>query len=133
MTPEITGLDHVQIAIPVGGEPAARAFYGSLLGLTEVEKPRPLAARGGCWFTGNGIVLHLGTDSDFRPARKAHVALLVNDLRALQRKLDAAGVTTRDDEVDIGVRRFYADDPFGNRLELIDVADAGFTERPPGH
>ena len=128
----IVGLDHVQISIPAGGEPAARAFYGGLLGLSEVEKPRALAARGGCWFVGDGLSIHLGTESGFQPARKAHAALLARDLGALRRRLDEAGATTRDDDVDIGVRRFYVEDPFGNRLELVDAADAGFTGRATG-
>jgi catechol 2,3-dioxygenase-like lactoylglutathione lyase family enzyme len=128
-TGSTVGLDHVQIAIPTGGEDAARRFYGGLLGLAEVVKPAPLAVRGGCWFVGNGMALHLGTDDDFRPARKAHVALLVGDLDGLRRGLDAAGVATRDDDAPIGVRRFYADDPFGNRLELVDRRDGGFTDR----
>ncbi len=125
----IVGLDHVQIAIPVRGEEAARRFYGDLLGLIEVAKPEPLAARGGCWFVGEALALHLGAEADFRPARKAHVGFLVEDLAGLRRALEAAGVTTRDDEASIGVRRFYADDPFGNRLELIDARDRDFSNR----
>ena len=125
----IVGLDHVLVAIPVGGEEAARRFYGGLLGLTEVPKPEPLDARGGCWFVGDGVALHLGAEAAFRPARKAHVGLLVDDLDGLRRALEGAGVTTREDEASIGVRRFYADDPFGNRLELIDARDRGFTDR----
>ena len=125
----ILGLDHVLVAIPVGGEEAARRFYGDLLGLTEVPRPEPLAARGGCWFVGEGVALHLGVEAEFRPARKAHVALLAADLEGFRRALEGAGVATRDDEAAIGVRRFYADDPFGNRLELIDARDRGFTDR----
>lgn len=132
----ITGLDHVQIAMPAGCEDAARAFYGTLLGLTEVPKPQALAARGGCWFTGTGagagVAIHLGVEADFRPARKAHVALLVDDLAGLRETLEAAGVTTVDDPAEIGVRRFHAFDPFGNRLELVDHRDAGFTRTAPG-
>jgi catechol 2,3-dioxygenase-like lactoylglutathione lyase family enzyme len=127
----IVGLDHVQVSMPVGGEPAARAFYGGLLGLTEVEKPRALAPRGGCWFVGEGVAIHLGTGSGFRPARKAHVALVVRAMPAFRRRLEEAGVATRDDDTDLGVARCYAEDPFGNRLELVDAADAGFTERSP--
>lgn len=126
---EIVGLDHVQVAIPTGGEDEARRFYGSLLGLTEVPKPAALAGRGGCWFVGAGVALHLGIEADFRPAHKSHVALLVDVLDGLRSTLEAAGVTTEDDDAKIGVRRFYAFDPFGNRLELIDRRDAGFTER----
>lgn len=123
----IVGLDHVQLAMPAGGEEAARAFYAGLLGLTEVAKPAPLAGRGGCWFTGGGVSIHLGAEADFAPARRAHPALIVSDLAALRSRLEAAGVAPRDDDVDIGVRRFYATDPFGNRLELVDARDAGFT------
>ena len=125
----LVGLDHVQLAIPAGGEDEARRFYGSLLGLTEVPKPAPLAGRGGCWFVGPGVAVHLGVEEDFRPARKAHVALLVDDLEGLRSALDAAGTETKDDDAPIGVRRFYAFDPFGNRLELVDRRDAGFTDR----
>lgn len=130
---EVVGLDHVQLAMPAGGEDAARTFYGGLLGLTEVPKPAPLAARGGCWFVGagagSGVAIHLGVDADFMPARKAHVALLVDDLAGLRATLDDAGANTIDDDSPFGVRRFYAFDPFGNRLELVDARDAGFTTR----
>lgn len=127
---EVVGLDHVQIAMPVGGEGSARSFYGDLLGLAEVPKPTSLADRGGCWFVGPGVALHLGVEADFGPARKAHVALIVDDLAGLRSALDAAGATTKDDDAPIGVRRFYAFDPFGNRLELVDGRDAGFTASP---
>lgn len=135
----IVGIDHVQLTMPAGGEDAARAFYGGLLGLGEVPKPGPLAGRGGCWFVGPrgdasgderaSFSLHLGAEADFRPARKAHVALLVEDLDGLRATLDAAGTPTIDDDAPIGVRRFYTFDPFGNRLELVDRRDAGFSER----
>ena len=127
--PELIGIDHVQLAIPEGGEDAARAFYGTLLGLREVPKPAALAARGGCWFAGPGIAIHLGIETPFRPARKAHIAYLVRDLGRLRETLQAAGVTIDDDPADIGVRRFHAFDPFGNRLELVDARDEGFTTR----
>ena len=131
----IVGIDHVQLTMPAGGEDAARDFYGVLLGLREVPKPGPLAGRGGCWFVGvdagggPSFSLHLGAEGDFRPARKAHPALLVDDMDGLRATLDAAGATTVDDDAPIGVRRFYALDPFGNRLELVDRRDAGFSER----
>ncbi len=127
--PLISGLDHVQIAMPSGGEEAAREFYGGVLGLTEAPKPAALAGRGGCWFVGPGAALHLGVEADFRPARKAHVALLVEDLDGLRSRLDAAGIPTTPEDAAIGVRRFYAYDPFGNPLELVDRRDAGFTDR----
>jgi catechol 2,3-dioxygenase-like lactoylglutathione lyase family enzyme len=129
MPVRLAGLDHVQLAIPAGGEDAARRFYGELLGLTEVPKPPALAARGGCWFTGPGLHLHLGVEDPFRPATKAHPGLLVEDLDAARAALETAGVPTRDDDAGLPVRRFYAEDPFGNRLELIDVQDRGFTDR----
>jgi catechol 2,3-dioxygenase-like lactoylglutathione lyase family enzyme len=125
----VVGLDHVLISIPAGGEEAVRDFYGGLLGLTEVPKPAPLAVAGGCWLVGPGVALHFGVEAPFTPARKAHVALLVDDLAGLRSVLDAAGVTTFEDDRDIGVRRFYAYDPFGNRLELVDARDGGFTHR----
>ena len=129
MSIEIEGVDHVQLAIPAGREDEARRFYGGVLGLTEVRKPEPLAARGGCWFVGAGIHLHLGVEEPFRPATKAHPGLLVTDLVAARAALQSAGVTVREDDVEIGVDRFYASDPFGNRLEFIAAADRGFTDR----
>jgi catechol 2,3-dioxygenase-like lactoylglutathione lyase family enzyme len=125
---QIVGLDHLQLAIPAGGEPEARAFYGQLLGLTEVAKPAPLAARGGCWFAGAGLQIHLGVEQPFAPARKAHPALLVADLEACRERLLAAGIPLTPDETLPHVRRFYAADPFGNRIEFIQDGD-GFSQR----
>lgn len=119
MTPRLVRLDHVQLAMPKGGEPEAVAFYVGLLGLTEVPKPPVLAARGGCWFEGD-VVVHLGVDPAFVPAKKAHPAFVVDDLDALATTLAAAGATVTDDDALEGVRRAYVDDPFGNRIELID-------------
>lgn len=118
-TSVIVGIDHVQVAIPPGGEDEARRFYGELLGMTEVPKPPALAGRGGCWFTSGAAVLHLGVEEPFAAARKAHPAFLVTDLDALQRSLEAAGaVCVRTDGELPGVRRFHTTDPFGNRLEF---------------
>ena len=115
----ITGLDHVQIAMPRGAEGAARAFYAELLGMTERPKPPVLAARGGCWFTSGAAVLHLGVEEPFSPARKAHPAFLAEDIGALQATLTAAGYAcVRSDGEVPGVRRFHTHDPFGNRVEF---------------
>lgn len=89
----ITGLDHVQVAIPVGGEPVARDYYGAVLGMDEIPKPEALAARGGCWFTSGNAVLHLGVEEPFAPAKKAHPAFLVSDLDALAAVLEAGGAS----------------------------------------
>ena len=83
----IVGYDHVQVAIPAGGEAAARAFYGGLLGMTEVAKPESLAGRGGCWFAAGTAVLHLGVEEPFAPARKAHPAFTVDELEVLVARL----------------------------------------------
>ena len=115
----LLGIDHVQLAMPPGGEPAARAFYAGLLGLTEVPKPEVLAARGGCWFEAPGVKIHLGVEADFRAAKKAHPALLVADLDALADRLDAAAVPLRWDTDQPELHRCHIDDPFGNRIELI--------------
>lgn len=125
----IRGLDHVQVAMPRGGEEQARAFYGGLLGMREVAKPAPLAARGGCWFEAQGAQIHLGVDEPFAPARKAHPALIVADLDALVARLRAAGAALKeDDAAELWRRRIYASDPFGNRIELIADGD-GFMQR----
>ena len=114
----ITGIDHVQVAAPPGCEAEARAFYGALLGLSEVSKPAALAARGGVWFG----VLHVGITPEFVPAAKAHPALRVTDLEVLADRLVEAGVEVRWDDEIPGVARFYADDPWGNRLEFVGAA-----------
>ena len=112
-------LHHVQLAIPAGGEPVSRAFWGGVLGLAELEKPPVLAARGGCWFRGGGLEVHLGVEADFSPARKAHPGILVTDLRALAARLTSADVEVTWDGEFPGHDRFYAADPFGNRLEFL--------------
>lgn len=115
----ITGLDHVQLAMPRGQEDAARAFYAGLLGMTEVPKPPLLAARGGCWFTAGTAALHLGVEEPFTAARKAHPGLLVEDLDTLAAKLTAAGYEcVRADGEIPGIRRFHTHDAFGNRIEF---------------
>ena len=126
----LLGLDHVQLAIPVEGEAAARSFYRDLLGLAEVEKPEPLRSRGGCWLHGPGIALHLGVEDPFTPALKAHPAFLAEDLDGLAERLRAAGRPVTWDDALAGVRRFYTSDPFGNRIELIAAADGGLSASP---
>ncbi|MGH3712547.1 MAG: VOC family protein [Micromonosporaceae bacterium] len=96
-----------------------REFYAGVLGLEEIPKPPVLAARGGCWFRGGGIELHVSPDPEFQPARKAHPGLLWDDLDALAGRLEAAGQPVRWDGDFPGMRRFYAHDPFGNRLEFL--------------
>ncbi len=120
----IEAIDHVQLAMPEGGEDVARAFYAGVLGLPETPKPPHLAARGGCWFEGPTVKVHLGVEADFRPARKAHPALLVRDLPGLVAALRGAGARVVDDEPLEGYDRVYVDDPFGNRIELMEPADA---------
>ena len=114
----VTGIDHVQVAAPAGCEPEARAFYGRLLGLEELPKPEPLAARGGCWFRAGAQELHVGVEDPFAPARKAHPGLVVDDLDAVAERLGAEGIEVRWDDAIPGSRRFHAADPFGNRLEF---------------
>ena len=117
----VIGLDHVQLAMPVGGEDVATAFYDGVLGITRVPKPAHLAARGGCWFESGDLKVHLGVDADFRPATKAHPAFIVDDVMALARAIAAAGHEVVDDEPLEGYRRVYVHDPFGNRIELMQL------------
>lgn len=115
------GLDHVQLAIPANGEGLARKFYVGLLGMSEIAKPAQLSPSG-CWFEGGNVQIHLGVDPDFKPARKAHPAVLVNDLDQLRDRLEGQGVETVRGEGLAGYRRFFAFDPFGNRLEFMEQA-----------
>jgi catechol 2,3-dioxygenase-like lactoylglutathione lyase family enzyme len=116
----IKAIDHVQLAMPAGKEEVARAFYGTILGIPEISKPSNLAKRGGCCFEKGALKIHLGVAVDFRPARKAHPALLVDDLAALKAKIENAGYTVKTDEPLEGYDRVYVDDPFGNRIELME-------------
>jgi methyltransferase (TIGR00027 family) len=118
-------LDHVQVACPPGGEDAARVFYGDLLGLVEVAKPAPLDDRGGVWFrTDDDRALHVGVDEAFEPARKAHPALAVEDPAALAERAAAAGYEVSWDEALPDTERFFVDDPFGNRVEVLRAGGA---------
>lgn len=118
----LEAVDHVQIAAPPGSEDVLRAFYGGVLGMTEEPKPPALAARGGCWFRAGAVVLHLGAEADFRPARKAHPGLRVTGLDALAARLADAGAPVARDANVPGVRRFHTEDPVGNRLEFLEPA-----------
>lgn len=119
----LQSMDHVLLAMPAGREEDARAFYQGLLGVPEVEKPANLATRGGCWFVDGCVKIHLGIEKDFRPARKAHPAFLVEDVRGLAARLTAAGCTISEDEQLAGYDRVYVYDPFGNRIELMQRLD----------
>ncbi|MFE3647168.1 MULTISPECIES: VOC family protein [unclassified Streptomyces] len=114
------GLHHVQLAIPPGAEGLCREFWGGVLGMAELAKPPALAARGGCWFRGGGLEVHLGVEEDFRPNRKAHPGILVSSLQALADRLTAHGVDVTWDDDFPGHRRFYACDRLGNRLEFLE-------------
>jgi len=117
----IVGVDHIQLAMPPGEEEKARAFYAGLLGVPERPKPAALAARGGAWFESPHVRIHLGVEKDFRPARKAHPGLLVDGLAELTAELRRGGYAVTEDPLE-DRPRIYVDDPFGNRLELIDAA-----------
>lgn len=112
-------LDHVQLAMPAGGEEQAISFYEGLLGITHVPKPPHFAQRGGCWFEDGDLKVHLGVDESFHPAAKAHPAFVVDDVRGLSAQIAAAGHRVTEDQALEGYDRVYAYDPFGNRLELM--------------
>ncbi len=120
----VSGIHHVQLAMPEGREDEAVAFYEGLLGIAHVPKPDALAARGGCWFRSGEAEVHLGVEPDFRPARKAHPGLLVLGLEELEGRLVAAGLDVTQDDLLPGFRRSYVDDPFGNRIELLEALAA---------
>jgi catechol 2,3-dioxygenase-like lactoylglutathione lyase family enzyme len=117
----IVRLDHIQLAAPKDCETAARKFYGSILGLAEIEKPESLRGRGGCWFECGNQQIHIGVEAEFRPAKKAHPAFAVRDLVVLRETLMAHAVQIVDDHSLPGTRRFFAEDPWGNRLEFLEA------------
>jgi catechol 2,3-dioxygenase-like lactoylglutathione lyase family enzyme len=116
----ITDIDHLQIAAPKGCEAEARRFFGRLLGLSEIEKPEALRPRGGCWFSVGPRQLHIGVEEPFRPAAKAHPAFSVNNIDALFGVLEQEGVRCVWDNTLASIRRFYANDPWGNRMEFTE-------------
>ncbi len=117
----ILSIHHVQLAMPANQEDSARAFYVHILGLTEIPKPAELAKRGGAWFESDQVQLHLGVENDFRPARKAHPAFMVDDLDALLEKIQIAGYEWDQSQPPLeGFKRAHVFDPFGNRIELME-------------
>jgi catechol 2,3-dioxygenase-like lactoylglutathione lyase family enzyme len=116
----IERLEHVQLAMPPGGEDRARRFYADLLGLRELRKPPNLAVDGGAWFECGELMVHLGVEDDFRPARRAHLGFLVSDLQSLAQKLRASGYDIVDAKPLEGFDRLYTSDPFGNRIEFME-------------
>ncbi|MEV8018306.1 glyoxalase [Streptomyces sp. NPDC086554] len=116
----LVAVDHVQLAAPPGSEPKLRAYYTDVLGMTEIPKPPVLAARGGCWFRAGAVELHVGVEADFRPARKAHPGLRVRGISAYAERLAARGADVLWDDTLPGHRRFYSEDPVGNRLEFLE-------------
>jgi catechol 2,3-dioxygenase-like lactoylglutathione lyase family enzyme len=117
----IVRIDHVQLAAPKGCEAAAREFYGSILGLAEIEKPPSLRERGGCWFQCGEQQIHIGVEAAFQPAKKAHPAFAVTDLGKLRESLVAHAVKITEDDSLPGTHRFFAEDPWGNRLEFLEA------------
>ena len=121
----VVGIDHVQLAMPAGGEERARSFYRDVLGLGEQPKPPAIAARAGCWFARGEVQVHLGVDPEFRPAVKAHIGLLVDGLAAIVDACRARGFAVADGEPLAGYVRAYVHDPFGNRIELMERTRKG--------
>ena len=117
----IIGVHHVQLAMPAGGEDVARHFYSQLLEIPEVQKPAELAKRGGVWFETAVVRVHLGVEADFRAAKKAHPGLLVENLESLVARLRDAGFAVASGEPLAGYNHIYVNDPFGNRLELLEA------------
>lgn len=125
----VVALDHVQLAMPPGREDDARQFWADTLGLTETFKPPPLDRRGGCWFEGPGVVIHVGVEPAFSPQRKAHPGLVVRNLDLAREILRSHGFDViEDDHAPAGVSRIYTADPFGNRVELLGPT-SGFAGR----
>lgn len=121
----IIDIHHIQLAMPPGEEESARLFYIRILGFEETPKPSNLVKRGGVWFRSNSVQLHLGIEADFRPAKKAHPAFVVDDLQTIEKRCTANGYSVTRDEPFPGYDRIYVTDPFGNRIELLQKSSAG--------
>jgi catechol 2,3-dioxygenase-like lactoylglutathione lyase family enzyme len=117
-------LDHVQVCIPRGTEAEARAFYGRLLDLEEIEKPDVLKANGGMWYAVADIQLHVGAEDVVAPSKR-HPAFEVEDAAGVRAYLEQHDVKTKDEPDIPGVlHRFSLFDPFGNRIELLEKTAA---------
>src|SRR5262249_39674559 len=117
---KIQSIDHVQLAMPPGQEERAREFFIGILGFEEVAKPEALAGRGGAWFKSGGANIHVGAENEFRPATKAHPALVVEGLDEIIRRCESARLPVVPAEEFGGWRRVHISDPFGNRIELME-------------
>lgn len=115
----VIGIDHVQLAMPAGREEEARAFYRDILGIPERPKPADMANRGGCWFENAAVKVHIGVDKDFRAAGKAHPGLLVDNLSVIAERCREKGLVTMQAPAIEGYDHIYVNDPFGNRIELL--------------
>jgi catechol 2,3-dioxygenase-like lactoylglutathione lyase family enzyme len=118
----LVGLHHVQLAMPAGEEEAARLFYGTVLGLSEIPRPPALSPDGGVWFVRGDLEVHLGVEERFSPAVKAHPAFLVERIEDVRARIEGAGYRVTDTVQLEGFHRIYVRDPFGNRVELIEPA-----------
>ena len=116
----VTGVDHVQLAMPAGGEEQARVFYRDVLGVPERPRPKDMAGRGGCWFESASVKLHLGVDKNFRAATKAHPGLMVSGLASIIEQCRQRGLEVNEAPPFGGCTRVFVHDPFGNRLELME-------------
>ena len=116
----IKRVDHIQLAAPIGSEDEARSFFQGVLSLNEVEKPHELKKNGGVWFSNGHIHIHVGIEEPFAPAKKAHPAFEVSDIEALASQITGKGVDIKYDDRLPGAKRFYVNDPFGNRLEFLE-------------
>ncbi|MCH2156261.1 MAG: hypothetical protein MK080_09685 [Opitutales bacterium] len=121
-------LDHLQLAMPAGEEEKARRFFAGVFGMSEQQKPEPLASRGGCWFRKGSVILHIGVDTPFVPQQKAHPAFIVEDLDSIERALKERGHRVVWDDSLPNRKRFYTEDPFGNRIEILQEGD-GFSQK----
>lgn len=122
MAHQIVGIDHVQLAAPEGSEEVARRFFADILGLLEIPKPENLRKRGGVWFRCGNQSLHIGIEAPFAPAKKAHPAFLVQNLDELHQRLLLHDVEVKADQSIPGVQRIFVNDPFGNRIELMELS-----------
>ena len=115
---QVTGIDHIQIAVPKALEAECLAFYREVLRLSEIPKPPELRSRGGAWFQIDALQLHLGIDPGPSPESNRHVCLLVADLSIAKAEIVARGVSIKEEREAEGLARFFVRDPAGNRLEI---------------
>ena len=119
---EFIRADHIHICVPIERLEEAKEFYTSVIGLQEIERPNHLFSNAGYWFDIGNIQFHIGVEPVL-PRSIRHTAFEVADIAAAWALLVKNNVEILEEPVLPGRTRFAFIDPFGNRMELLQITD----------